>query len=102
MQKLPDESWVDRLIRENPKAYAQARLVMDATDALRLAIEDSGVGHRELSRRAGTNHSTLCGVLGEYPNPTLKTLASFADALDMRFEIQLTPKSKAGQALGEA
>ena len=59
---------------------------MEAVDALRLAVERSGLTHRQLATRLGKGSSYVSRVLMR-PNMSADTLASVASAANYRLEL---------------
>lgn len=66
----------DRLLR-------QERLILDVTEALAGALEDSGATRAELARRLGRTPGFVSQVLGGSRNLTLRTIADIATALSL-------------------
>ena len=62
----------------------QERLILDVTEALAGALEDSGVTRAELARRLGRTPGFVTQVLGGGRNLTLRTIADIAAALSLQ------------------
>lgn len=58
----------------------------------------SGLGLRELARRAGTSHATLHAYESGAKEPRLETVARVADAAGFALELALAPRPDAGAA----
>jgi transcriptional regulator with XRE-family HTH domain len=56
----------------------------------------SGLGLRELARRAGTSHATLHAYESGAKEPRLETIARLADAAGFTLEVALAPRPDAG------
>ena len=84
--------WLQKLIDKDPLGYETAVLILDSTEAVRLAMEDEGVNMTELALRVGKPLSVVSRQLGEGSNMTVKTLAKYAHALDRRVVIRLDGK----------
>ena len=74
----------------------QERLILDVTEALAGALEDSGVTRAELARRLGRTPGLVSQVLGGGRNLTLRTIADIAAALSLQpsFELSCERKSE--------
>ena len=62
----------------------QERLILEVTEALAGALDDSGVTRAELARRLGRTPGFVTQVLGGGRNLTLRTIADIAAALSLR------------------
>ena len=62
----------------------QERLILDVTEALAGALDDSGVTRAELARRLGRTPGFVSQVLGGGRNLTLRTIADIAAALSLQ------------------
>lgn len=58
----------------------------------------SGLGLRELARRAGTSHATLHAYESGAKEPRLETIARLADAAGFTLEVALAPRPDSGAA----
>ena len=58
----------------------------------------SGLGLRELARRAGTSHATLHAYESGVKEPRLDTVARLADAAGFTVEVTLAARPDAGEA----
>ena len=72
----------DRLVR-------QEELILQVTDALTQALEDTGVKKVELARRLGKSPAFVSQVFGGGRNLTLRTVADIARALSLRPKLEL-------------
>lgn len=91
MSASKPSSWVERLIRKDPRGFERASAVLAVTEAIVIAMEDAGVNRSELARRLKKPRSVVTRVLGETTNPTLRTLVDYAYALGFRVRITLEP-----------
>lgn len=89
-------SWLQDLIAEDPNRFERARLHLDVTDAIRVALEDAGISQRELAKRLERSPAVVSRTLGEGSNPSIKTLCDYAYALGMRVEVTLSPLDSRG------
>lgn len=78
-----DEAF-DRLVR-------QEELILDVTERLTEALQETGVTKAELARRLGRTPGFVSQVLGGGRNLTLRTIADIAVALDLRPAFKLSP-----------
>ena len=78
-----DETY-DRLVR-------QEELILDVTERLTEALQETGVTKAELARRLGRTPGFVSQVLGGGRNLTLRTIADIAVALDLRPAFKLSP-----------
>ena len=62
----------------------QERLILEVTEALAGALEDSGVTRAELARRLERTPGFVTQVLGGGRNLTLRTIADIAAALSLQ------------------
>ena len=62
----------------------QERLILEVTEALAGALDDSGVTRAELARRLGRTPGFVSQVLGGGRNLTLRTIADIAAALSLQ------------------
>jgi transcriptional regulator with XRE-family HTH domain len=62
----------------------QERLIVDVTEQLAGALENSGVTRAELAQRMGRTPGFVSQVLGGGRNLTLRTIADIAGALSLR------------------
>jgi len=76
------------------KAYErllrQERLILEVTEALAGALDDSGVTRAELARRLGRTPGFVTQVLGGGRNLTLRTIADIAAALSLQPSFELS------------
>lgn len=70
----------------------QERLILDVTEQLAGALENSGVTRAELARRMGRTPGFVSQVLGGGRNLTLRTIADIAAALSLRPAFKLSWK----------
>lgn len=78
-----DETY-DRLVR-------QEELILDVTERLTEALQETGVTKAELARRLGRTPGFVSQVLGGGRNLTLRTISDIAVALDLRPAFKLSP-----------
>ncbi len=71
----------------------QERLILDVTEALAGALDDSGVTRAELARRLGRTPGFVSQVLGGGRNLTLRTIADIAAALSLQPSFSLAGAS---------
>lgn len=69
---------------------------MTAAQIITEARHRSGLGLRELARRAGTSHATLHAYEAGAKEPRLDTVARVADAAGFTLEVTLARRSDAG------
>lgn len=68
----------------------QERLILDVTEALTEALDNSGMTRAELAERLGRTPGFVSQVLGGGRNLTLRTIADIAAALSHRPSFALT------------
>lgn len=83
-----DETY-DRLVR-------QEELILEVTERLTEALQETGVTRAELARRLGRTPGFVSQVLGGGRNLTLRTIADIAVALDLRPAFKLSPDWEIG------
>jgi transcriptional regulator with XRE-family HTH domain len=69
---------------------------MAAAQAIREIRRRSGLGLRELARRAGTSHATLHAYATGKKDPRMDTIARLAEAAGLALVIELSPRPDAG------
>lgn len=69
----------------------QEELIFDTTDALALALEDSGLNKTQLAKNLGKTKAFVTQLLGGGRNLTLRTIADVCYALNCRAHIQIVP-----------
>ena len=72
---------------------------MLAAELIEAARLRSGVGVRELARRAGTSHATVLAYERGTKEPRLDTLERLAAAAGFRLSVVLEPRADAGPAI---
>ena len=68
----------------------QERLILDVTEQLAGALENSGVTRAELARRMGRTPGFVSQVLNGGRNLTLRTIADIAGALSLRPSLKVS------------
>ena len=68
----------------------QERLILDVTEQLAGALENSGVTRAELARRMGRTPGFVSQLLGGGRNLTLRTIADIAAALSLQPSFKLS------------
>ena len=76
----------------------QERLILDVTEQLAGALENSGVTRAELARRMRRTPGLVSQVLGGGRNLTLRTIADIAAALSLRPSFKLSWKRASAPA----
>lgn len=76
---------------ETRRRTAHERLVCEATERIRRAMEDAGVSQAELGRLLDTSRANVSALLSGGRNMTLHTVADLAFALGWRVRIGLEP-----------
>lgn len=83
-RELPD------LVARHHERMAAAERLEDLLRQLRAAREEMGLSLSDVSARTGMDRSALSKLeTGRRPNPTLDTLARYAEAVGKRLEISL-------------
>jgi transcriptional regulator with XRE-family HTH domain len=72
---------------------------MTATELVATVRRRSGLGVRELARRAGTSHATVLAYERGAKEPRLDTLERLAAAAGFRLHVSLEPRADAGPAI---
>ena len=70
----------------------QERLILDVTEQLAGALENSGVTRAELARRMGRTPGFVSQLLGGGRNLTLRTIADIAAALSLQPSFKLSSR----------
>ena len=78
----------------------QERLILNVTEQLAGALENSGVTRAELARRMGRTPGFVSQLLGGGRNLTLRTIADIAAALSLRPSFELSSKPPAEPRAG--
>ena len=76
----------------------QERLILDVTEQLAGALENSRVTQAELARRMGRTPGFVSQLLGGGRNLTLRTIADIAGALSLRPSFKLSSEQMAAVA----
>ena len=79
------------------RTLRQERLILDVTEALAGALDDSGVTRAELARRLGRTPGFVSQVLGGGRNLTLRTIADIAAALSLQPSFSLADAVASGR-----
>jgi len=74
-------------------AAEQSRLVAVATFAITDHMEQNKITRAELAHRMGVSPGRVSQILSGEENPTLRTLATVATALDGHVDVAFQPKS---------
>lgn len=82
----PDKDF-ERLVK-------QEELILDVTNKLTQALEQTGVTKSELAKRIERTPGFVSQVFGGGRNLTLRTISDIADALSLRPVLQLSPDRK--------
>jgi transcriptional regulator with XRE-family HTH domain len=90
IEKVKGQTEVERFERssiENRRLLKQEGLILDVTEALSAAIEESGLTRSELARRLGKTKGFVSQLLAGGRNLTLRTVADIADAIGVSLAI---------------
>ena len=82
-------TFADKVRQENPLEYEKARLIVDATQEIKVALEDAGLTMAELSRRCGKSRAIVSRQLQGSQNLSLAKIAELAFVLGKRFSFEL-------------
>jgi DNA-binding Xre family transcriptional regulator len=69
----------------------QEELIFDTTDALGMALENSGMNKVQLAKKLGKTKAFVTQLLGGGRNLTLRTIADVCYALNCRAQIRIIP-----------
>lgn len=83
-------TYAEQVRERNPIAYERARLVVDVTNQLEIALEEQGLTQADLARRLGRSRSIVSRQLSGAANLSLGKLAELAFAIGKRFEFTLS------------
>jgi len=72
---------------ENRRLLKQEELILDVTEALSAAIEESGLTKSELAKRLGKTKGYVSQLLAGGRNLTLRTVADIGDAIGVSLAI---------------
>jgi transcriptional regulator with XRE-family HTH domain len=72
----------------------QEELILEVTEALAGALQQSGTSKVELAKRLGKSRAFVSQVLSGGRNLTLRTIADLADALDCRLVMKACPRDR--------
>src|SRR5712691_5464802 len=72
---------------ENRRLLKQEELILDVTEALSAAIEESGLTKSELAKRLGKTKGYVSQLLAGGRNLTLRTVADIADAIGISLKV---------------
>jgi transcriptional regulator with XRE-family HTH domain len=73
----------------NKKICLREDLIIDVTEDLLIALEDKGISKAELAKRLSKSKSFVTQTLSGVRNMTLRTLADFCYALELKPSISL-------------
>tara|TARA_R110001592_G_scaffold199185_1_gene447614 strand:+ start:19308 stop:19715 length:408 start_codon:yes stop_codon:yes gene_type:complete len=73
----------------NKKICLREDLIIDVTEDLLIALEDKGISKAELAKRLSKSKSFVTQTLNGARNMTLRTLADFCYALELKPSISL-------------
>ena len=77
----------------------QEELILDVTESLTEAIENTGITRAELARRLGRSPGFVSQLLGGGRNLTLRTIADISAALSLRPEFQFRRRESISQPI---
>ena len=80
--------------KPQPPTPARMRIVQGASALIRALMDQQGVSKAELARRVGKSRAYVTQSLGGDRNMTLRTLASFADALNADAVVDFKPRDE--------
>ena len=86
-QKMDKRTEIDRFESsspENRRLLKQEELILEVTEMLSTALEESGVSQAELARRLGKSKGFVSQLFAGGRNVTLRTISDVADALGVR------------------
>jgi ribosome-binding protein aMBF1 (putative translation factor) len=109
IEKVKGQTEVERFEQsstENRRLLKQEELILDVTEALSVAIEESGLTRSELAKRLGKTKGFVSQLLAGGRNLTLRTVADIADAIGVSLAIAVERpqlvSSKNGQVEGHS
>jgi transcriptional regulator with XRE-family HTH domain len=79
---------------ERRRTLRREELMIEVTEALVRAMEETGITRAEVSRRMGRTRGHVTQLLGGR-NLTLGSLAEMVDALGCRVEVTIRPRAEA-------
>ncbi|MGD1027958.1 helix-turn-helix domain-containing protein [Candidatus Binatus soli] len=105
IERLPGPTEVERFERsstENRRLLRQEELILEVTEALSAAIQESGLTRSEVAKRLGKTKGFISQLLAGGRNLTLRTVADVADAVGVSLTIgvesdQVTKSKRARQ-----
>jgi transcriptional regulator with XRE-family HTH domain len=90
-----DYELIERESTARRRGLRREELILEVTEAIAAALEESGVSRSELARRLGKSKAFVSQVMAGGRNLTLGTISDIADALDSRPKFQLDEPAKA-------
>ena len=91
---MKNENWFNKLvdIYEEDIEFRTEALILDFTERIVAKMEEKGISRAELSRKLDVSKAFITKLLNGYPNLTIKTMVSIADALESRLNLDIYPK----------
>lgn len=83
-----ERALVDPVLR---RELAREGMIVEATEAIAVALEQSGISRAELARRLGRHRSFVTRLLSGPRNLTVATVGEVLDALGFEGNIELRP-----------
>jgi transcriptional regulator with XRE-family HTH domain len=92
-QTLSAEQWFSAMLAadENDPEALTEDLVLDVTEQVYRAMQDTGLRPSDLAERMKVSRSFVSQLLNGRPNMTMRTLVSVACALGLRVRIEFLP-----------
>ena len=84
-------NWIERLLQteDGRRALEQERLIMQATEAIAMLMDEQQISRSELARRIGKSPAFITKLLRGNNNFTLRTLSDVFFALDCSAHLSL-------------
>jgi transcriptional regulator with XRE-family HTH domain len=83
------ESWINES-DDNARLFAEEGLILDASEAVWLALKESEMSKSDLAKLLGTSKANITQLLNGNRNMTLRTLAAIAHALEFKVEVRFS------------
>lgn len=97
VQALTEVERFETSSAENRRLLKQEELILEVTEALTAALNDSRITRSELAKRLGKTKGFVSQLLAGGRNLTLRTVSDIADAIGVSISIEVE-SSKAGRA----
>ena len=91
---MKKEKWFYEAVTEykNDVEYLTEAAILDVTEKIVEKMKEQDLSRTELANRLGVSKAFITKVLGGYPNLTIRSMVSLANALGCNLSFEIIPK----------